>query len=112
MDRCLPRLVYGIAYGFQLGLGVVTIVTSAATWVTLAAAALAAVAWLVAGVAVVGRLRRSAALPILFARRSAPPPRCVTSSAGTNASLRSPVAHYGRTGPRVCLALLDLLVAT
>jgi len=30
--------VYGVGYGFQLGLGVVTIVTSAATWVTLAAA--------------------------------------------------------------------------
>src|SRR4051794_20239795 len=32
--------VYGVGYGFQLGLGVVTIVTSAATWVTLAVAAL------------------------------------------------------------------------
>jgi hypothetical protein len=57
--------VYGVGYGFQLGLGVVTIVTSAATWVTLAAAFLAG-SW--AGGLVVGSVFAAArSLPLLLA---------------------------------------------
>jgi hypothetical protein len=57
--------VYGVGYGFQLGLGVVTIVTSAATWVTLAAAFLTG-SW--TGGLVVGSVFGAArSLPLLLA---------------------------------------------
>jgi hypothetical protein len=57
--------VYGVGYGFQLGLGVVTIVTSAATWVTLAVAFLSG-SWL--GGLVVGSVFAAArSLPLLLA---------------------------------------------
>jgi len=57
--------VYGVGYGAQLGVGVITIITSAATWVALAAALLTGTWWggLVVG-AVFGLTR---ALPLLFA---------------------------------------------
>jgi hypothetical protein len=57
--------VYGVGYGFQLGLGVVTIVTSAATWVTLAVAFLTG-SW--TGGVVVGSVFGAArSLPLLLA---------------------------------------------
>jgi len=59
--------VYGAGFGFQLGAGLVTIVTSAIVWVALAAAALSAswTAGLVLG-AVFGGLR---SLPVLLTAR-------------------------------------------
>ena len=56
--------VYGVGYGFQLGLGVVTIVTSAATWVTLAAAFLTG-SW-TGGLAVGSVFGAARALPLLL----------------------------------------------
>lgn len=57
--------VYGVGYGFQLGLGVVTIVTSAATWVTVAVAFLTG-SW--SGGLVVGSVFAAArSLPLLLA---------------------------------------------
>jgi hypothetical protein len=57
--------VYGVGYGFQLGLGVVTIVTSAATWVTLTVAFLTG-SW--TGGLVVGSVFGAArSLPLLLA---------------------------------------------
>jgi hypothetical protein len=57
--------VYGVGFGFQLGVGVVTIVTSAATWVTLVVAFLTG-SW--AGGLVVGSVFGAArSLPLLLA---------------------------------------------
>jgi hypothetical protein len=59
--------VYGAGYGFQLGLGVVTIVTASTTYVALLAAALAGSA---AGGAIVGATFGAArALPLLVTAR-------------------------------------------
>jgi hypothetical protein len=57
--------VYGVGYGFQLGLGVVTIVTSAATWVTLAVALLTG-SWPV-GLVVGSVFGAARSLPLLLA---------------------------------------------
>jgi hypothetical protein len=57
--------VYGVGYGFQLGLGVVTIVTSAATWVTLAVAFLTG-SW-VGGLVIGSVFGAARSLPLLLA---------------------------------------------
>lgn len=59
--------VYGIGYGFQLGLGVVTIVTSALTYTTVAAALLSA-SW-VGGLMIGTTFGLMRALPILLTAR-------------------------------------------
>lgn len=63
--------VYGAGFGLQLGAGVVTIVTSAATWVVMLAAALSGS--LLAGAAIGGLYGLCRALPVLaFARVRTP----------------------------------------
>jgi Cytochrome C biogenesis protein transmembrane region len=59
--------VYGIGYGYQLGLGVVTIVTSAITWVALTAAVLTGS--VLGGVIVGAAFGLARAAPLLLAAR-------------------------------------------
>src|SRR6476646_6369229 len=74
-DRWLARYrgwVYGVGFGFQLGLGVVTVVTTAAVYLAFAAAALSGspVAGALIG-AVFGAVRWLSVLPGGWVRRSA-----------------------------------------
>lgn len=59
--------VYGIGFGYQLGLGVATIVTSAITWVALTAAVLTGS--VLGGVIVGGTFGLARAAPLLLAAR-------------------------------------------
>ncbi len=63
--------VYGVGYGAQLGVGVVTIVTSAATWVALAAALLTGTWW--GGLAVGAAFGLTRSLPLLLAASASHP---------------------------------------
>jgi hypothetical protein len=63
--------VYGVGYGYQLGLGIVTIVTSAATYAVLALCALTGS--LVGGLAVGAAFGLVRALPLLGLRRATTP---------------------------------------
>jgi hypothetical protein len=65
--------VYGLAYGYQLGLGVVTIVTSAATYAMLALCLLSGST--TAGLAIGGCFGLVRALPILALRGAQTPER-------------------------------------
>ncbi len=71
--------VYGAGFGFQLGLGVVTIVTSAATWAVLALVLLGGTPTGGVLVGVVFGLVR--ALPVLAVRRADTPVRLRTAAA-------------------------------
>jgi hypothetical protein len=103
--------VYGVGYGFQLGLGVVTIVTSAATWVTLAVAGLSG-SWS-AGLVVGAVFGVARSLPLLLAAPARSP-------AGLRDLLRrherwapsARVAAIAGQGVVGVLALLTLLVTT
>lgn len=63
--------VYGLGFGFQLGLGLVTIVTGSITYLTFAAALLTGSWW--AGCLIGGVFGFVRALPILLARRATGP---------------------------------------
>lgn len=63
--------VYGAGYGAQLGVGAVTIVTSAATWVALAAALLTGTWW--GGLAVGAAFGLTRSLPLLLAASASHP---------------------------------------
>lgn len=65
--------VIGLGYGFQLGLGVVTIVTTATVYLTFALA-LVAGSW-TGGLAVGGAFGLARALPLLAMRRASTPER-------------------------------------
>jgi hypothetical protein len=65
--------VYGVGYGYQLGLGVVTIVTSAATYAAIALCLLSGS--LAAGAAIGGCFGLMRALPILLLRTAQTPDR-------------------------------------
>lgn len=65
--------VYGFGFGFQLGAGLLTIVTTAATYLALALTALAGSLW--AGVVVGSVFGWARALPLLLARRVDRPER-------------------------------------
>jgi hypothetical protein len=71
--------VYGAAFGYQLGLGVVTIVTSAATYAALALALLSGSA--AAGAAIGGCFGLVRALPLLRLRRAVTPELLRTAAA-------------------------------
>lgn len=63
--------VYGLGFGYQLGMGVVTIVTSASTYAALAVALFSGSAW--AGAAIGGTFGLVRALPLLTLRRARTP---------------------------------------
>ncbi|MBK5307074.1 MAG: hypothetical protein JJD92_10335 [Frankiaceae bacterium] len=72
--------VYGVGYGYQLGLGFVTIVTSAATYAALALCALGGS--LVVGAAIGSCFGLVRALPILLLRTATTPDRLRSVAAG------------------------------
>jgi hypothetical protein len=93
--------VYGTGFGFQLGLGLATVVTTAAVYVTLAVAALTGS--VTGGAAVGATFGFVRALPLLAMRRAHDP-------AGVHLVLRRAAAWAGRAE---ALALAGLVaVAT
>lgn len=93
--------VYGVGFGLQLGLGVVTIVTTAAVYATLV---LAALTWSVGGGAAVGAaFGLVRALPVLAAARVTTPDRL--------AALHHRLAAWSTYGHRAVVTLPCLVGA-
>lgn len=91
--------VYGAGYGFQLGSGLVTIVTSAATYAAVALALLSGS--LAAGAAIGGWFGLVRALPILLLRQATTPER-----------LRSVAARLERLAADAARATVVVLAAS
>lgn len=103
--------VYGVGFGFQLGLGVITIVTSAATYVVLAAAVFAHSA--VGGLAVGATFGLARSLPVLLTA-SARTPGDLRALHRRNAAWALAVRRTALGGQAVTcgLAILAMMVAT
>ena len=97
--------VYGLGYGFQLGLGLVTIVTSAATYLTFLAAFLCHS--IPGGLAIGATFGVARALPVLL---TAPVrhPTALRRLLGRNAAW-APVARRIAVGGQLCAMLVAIL---
>lgn len=90
--------VYGAGFGLQLGAGVVTIVTSSATWVVMVAAALSGSVW--SGAMIGGAYGLSRALPVLAFARVRTPARLHRAMRRVEA-WRTPAAHVAMVAQAV-----------
>ena len=98
--------VYGLGFGYQLGLGVVTIVTSASTYAVLALALCSGSPWV--GAVIGGTFGLVRALPLLSLRRARTP----ASLRGIGRRLDGLAAWAGRATAVLLAGAAAALVAT